>query len=438
MDLVKDDLGRVFRKYLFSSMGSAVIMSIYLFVDAVIVGQAAGPAGAATMAIMNPAYGVLIFLALVCGIGGSVLMSASWGEGDQDEGNRFFTCGVILMAIVSVVIWLILLIFHDPLFRLFGADDEILATTMTYAWWIIGFAPLIMLSVFLACYVRNDGNPGLAMIAVLIGGTFNMVADWALVFPVGMGIGGAGLATVVSNALQIGILSTHFFSKKNHMRLMKDCGFFQRVPKVISVGFGAGMLDLANVILFTLMNQQVMKFGGATYLALFSAASTLSTFFQSMFAGVGQALQPIASVNYGAKELPRVRGILNRSVLVAGIMGVVCSLLGILFPELVVKITMDATPEIIELAHVAVRPYSVIFLFMALNVVSTYYLQSTLQDKKATVISLLRGLVISGIMIFLLPAVVGSDGIWWAMPVAEFIVCVLAMGILYGKKARTI
>lgn len=433
MDLIKDDLGKVFRKYFFSSMGSALVMSIYLFVDAVIVGQAAGPAGAATMAIMNPAYGVLIFLALVCGIGGSVLMSAAWGEGNREEGNRFFTCGVILMAVVSVTIWLVLLIFHDPLFRLFGADDEILETAMTYAWWIIGFTPLIMLSVFLAFYVRNDGNPGLAMLAVLIGGTFNMVADWALVFPVGMGIGGAGLATVISNALQIGILSTHFFSKKNHLKLVKDCGFFQRAPKVVSVGFGAGMLDLANVVLFTLMNQQVMKLGGATYLALFSAVSTLSTFFQSIFAGVGQALQPIASANYGAKEMGRVQGVRNRSILVAGVLGIICSLIGILFPELVVKVTMDATPEIVELAHIAVRPYSVIFLFMALNVTSTYYLQSTLQDKKATTISLLRGLVVSGIMIFLLPALLGEGAIWWAMPVAEIIVCVVSMGMLFQK-----
>jgi len=434
MDLVKDDLGKVFRKYLFSSMGGSVITSIYLFVDAVIVGQAAGPAGAATMAVMNPAYGVLIFLSLVCGIGGSVLMSASWGEGDREEGNRFCTCGVTLMAVVTAAIWLVLLLFHDPLFRLFGADDEILATTMTYAWWIIGFTPLIMLSVFLACYVRNDGNPGLAMVAVLVGGSFNMVGDWVLVFPVGMGISGAGLATVISNALQIGILATHFFSKKNHIRLVKGCGFFQRVPKVISVGFGAGMLDLANVILFTLMNQQVMKFGGAVYLALFSAASTLSTFFQSMFAGVGQALQPMASVNFGAKEMGRVRGIRNRSVVVAGIMGVVFSLFGILCPELVVKITMDATEEIVSLAHMAVRPYSVIFLFMALNVVSTYYLQSTLQDKQATAISLLRGLVVSGIMIFLLPAVIGAEGIWWAMPVAEALVCVVSMGLIFKKR----
>lgn len=436
MDLIKDDLGKVFRKYLFSSMGSAVVMSIYLFVDAVIVGQAAGPAGAATMAVMNPAYGILIFLSLVCGIGGSVLMSASWGEGDREEGNRFFTCGVILMGLVTAAIWLVLLVFHEPLFRLFGADDAILDTTMTYAWWIIGFAPLMMCSVFLACYVRNDGDPQTAMLAVLIGGSLNMVGDWALVFPVGMGIGGAGLATVVSNGVQIAILSTHFFSKKNHLKLVKNCGFRERAPKVLSVGFGAGMLDLANVVLFTLMNQQVMKFGGATYLALFSAASTLSTFFQSMFAGVGQALQPVVSVNYGAKAWGRVRGILWRSVLVGGCMGLVCSAFGIIFPELVVKVTMDATDEILSLAHIAVRPYSCIFLFMALNVVSTYYLQSTLQDKKATVVSLLRGLVVSGIMIFLLPICVGERGVWWAMPVAEMIVCVIAL-VLVLKKNKT-
>ena len=434
MDLIKDDLGKVFRKYLLSSMGGSLVMSIYLFVDSIIVGQAAGPAGAATMAVMNPAYGTLIFLALVCGIGGSVLMSAAWGEGDREEGNRFFTCGVILMAVVTVAIWLVLILFHKPLFYLFGADDEIYATTMTYARWIIGFAPLIMLSVYLACYVRNDGNPGLAMKATLIGGVFNMIADWAFVFPVGMGISGAGMATVIANAIQIVILCTHFFSKKNHMRLVKHCGFFQRAPKVISVGFGAGMLDLANVVLFTLMNQQVMKLGGAVYLALFSAASTLSTFFQSIYAGIGQALQPIASVNYGAKALDRVKGIRNRSVVIAVILGAACSVFGLLCPELVVKITMDATPEIVELAHIAVRPYSVIFLFLALNVVSTYYLQSTLQDKKATTISLLRGLIVSGIMIFLLPALLGEGAIWWAMPVAEILVCGISVTLLFQKE----
>lgn len=427
MELTTAPLPGLFRKYLFASLGSAVIMTIYACVDAIAVGQAEGPDGAAAMAVISPVFGLFVFLALVFGIGGSVLMSKARGEGNAAEGDQWYSAAMLLMGGVTLVVWLLLLIFHKPFLMLFGADEALYPLLMRYAWWLLGFSPLVIGAIFLACFVRNDGNPGLAMRAVLIGGAFNILGDWLLVFPLGMGISGAGLATIGSNLIQTAVLCTHFFGKKCTMRLTRPRGLWGRARAIFSVGFGAGMLDLANVVLFALMNNQIMKYGGLVWLAVFGAVETMSTLFQSLFAGVGQALQPLASTNFGAGKTHRVRTLLRYALAASLVMGLAFSLFGILFPRFVTRVFMDATPEVLAIAPTAVRPFCGVFLFMAVNVTATYHLQSTLRARQSTAVSLLRGLIVSGALILVFPLLFGRDGLWYAMPAAELLVCLLAL-----------
>ena len=427
MELVNAPLGKLFGKYLSASLGSAVIMTIYAFVDAIAVGQSEGPDGAAVMAVLTPVFGLFVFVALMFGIGGSVLMSKARGENDGGEADAWYSSSMVLMGIVAVAIWALLLVFCRPFLILFGATEELFPLLMRYAWWLIGFSPLVIASVFLACFVRNDGAPGLAMRAVLIGGGFNILGDWFLVFPLGLGITGAALATIGSNLIQTVILCTHFFSKRCTMRLVKPVGIFSRVKAICSVGFGAGMLDLANVILFCLINNQIIRYGGVTYLAVFGAAETMSTLFQSLFSGVGQALQPIVSTNFGAKETGRVRRALKYGIVTSMVMGLAASLFGMSCPRFVARIFMDVTPDVLAIAPGVIRPFSAIFLFMSFNVTATYYLQSVLRARQATAISLLRGIAVSGVLILLLPALFGVTGIWYAMPLAELIVCLISV-----------
>lgn len=427
MELTQAPLGKLFRKYLFSSLGSAVIMSIYAFVDAIAVGQAEGPDGSAAMAVLNPLFGVLVFLALVVGIGGSVLMSAARGEGDREEGDRWFSASMIVMGVVALIVWLLFLSMQRPILRLFGADEALLPLVMRYSRWLLGFSPLVIAAIFLACFVRNDGDPGLAMRAVLIGGAFNILGDWLLVFPLGLGITGAAIATVVSNAIQTVVLCTHFLHKRCTLRLTRPGRLTERLGRIASIGFGAGMLDLANAVLFALLNNQVMRYGGVVYLAVFGAVGTMSSLFQSLFSGVGQALQPIVSVNFGAKEHDRVRGTLRYALAASLTLGVLFMLVGLCAPRAVVRLFMHATPETLAAAGSVIRPYSTVYLFMAVNVTATYFLQSTLRAKQATAVSLLRGLIVSGGMILLMPLAFGMTGIWYAMPAAELLVCILSL-----------
>lgn len=201
MDFLTDDIHSLYRKYLTASLGSTLAMSIYSFVDAIAVGRSEGPAGAAAMAVITPLYGILIFLGILCGIGGAVLMSSSKGEGQEAKGNSYFSVSLALMALLAAVGWGVMGLFHRQIFTFFGADEATYAKVMEYAKWIIRFFPVFMAPTFLGAFIRNDGAPSLAMGAVLTGGIVNIFGDWLLVFPLGMGMQGAAIATVIGNCL---------------------------------------------------------------------------------------------------------------------------------------------------------------------------------------------------------------------------------------------
>ena len=221
MNFLTEDIRKLYSKFLAASLGSALVMSIYSFVDTIAVGQSEGPAGSSAMAVITPLYGIIVFLAILCGIGGSVLMSNARGKGNEEKGNAYFTASILLMGWLTVIVWIAFGLFHKEIFTFFGADAEIMPKVMEYAEWIIWFFPVFIAPTFISSFIRNDGAPGLAMAAVLIGGCVNIFGDWFLVFPLGMGMKGAAIATVIGTSLQVLIMCSHFRSERCHLKFVK-------------------------------------------------------------------------------------------------------------------------------------------------------------------------------------------------------------------------
>ena len=194
MDFITADPIKLYKKYLIPSMGSALAVSIYSFVDTIAVGQSEGELGAAAMAVICPLFGFMVFLSILCGIGGSVLLSAARGEGKPEKANAFFTIALGMIIVLTLIFWGLLLLFHDPIFMFLGADEVILAKVMEYAKWIIWTFPVFIAPTFIGSFLRNDGAPTLNMAAVIIGGCVNMFGDWFFVFPLGMRMEGAAIA----------------------------------------------------------------------------------------------------------------------------------------------------------------------------------------------------------------------------------------------------
>lgn len=403
MDFITSDIKQLYRKYLFASMASAMVMSIYSFVDTIAVGQSVGPIGAAAMAVITPLYGVLIFLAILCGVGGSVLYGNARGEGNDEKANALFTAATGLMIGLILFVWVLFALFHEPIFAFFGADAELMPTVMEYARWLIWFLPVFILPTFVSSFIRNDGAPGLAMSAVIIGGCVNIFGDWFFCFPLGMGMTGAALATVLGTCIQVIIMCSHFFTKKCTLRFVKPNHIKPAICQTLSIGFGASALDLGTVILAIIMNNQIMHYGDTTALAVYGVVATITSLFQALYCGVGQAIQPIVSANCGAMQTERIKQTWKMSFVTVIVLGCVFTAIGELFPEQIVRLFIDATPEVVEAAPSIIRPFFLLFLSLGVTVLATYHLQSIMHGTMSMVIAVLRSVVVSGLLLYVLP-----------------------------------
>lgn len=429
MDYLTSSTKVLYRKYLIASLGSALVITIYSFVDTIAVGQSEGPAGTAAMAVITPIFGILVFFGILFGIGGSVLMNNAKGAGNEEKGNAYFTTALILVVGFTVVTWVLFARFSKPILFFFGATQGTLPLVMRYVQWLLRCWPIFIFSTFIGAFVRNDNAPGLVMAGVISGGCFNIFGDWFFVFPLGMGMEGAAIATVLGTTLQCLILCSHLFRKCCGLKLAKPFRMGKAIRKIFVIGIGASLLDLGTVVLSTITNNQILRYGSEVELAIYGVMTTIAALVQAMYCGVGQAIQPLVSANFGGRQYGRVRQFLKMSV----IMGVLFTVLAECLPVPIVQLFMDATPEVLAAAPNSMRLYSLLYLFLGFTVLSTYYLQSVMRDRASMAIGILRSLVVSRLLLYLLPLFWGINGVWLALPISECIVTVVAAVFLSKK-----
>lgn len=431
MDLLKDKIGSLYLKFLAPSLFSALVTTIYSFVDTIAIGKGVGTDGAAACAVIYPIMGVASLFGFLCGIGGSVRFGKARGEGRMEKANAYYTASLILVLVLTALVWPFTALFRKEIFTLFGASSALMPLVLEYGDWIIGTFPAFILSAYFTCMVRCDGAPNVVMGAVIAGGIFNVFGDWFLVFPMGMGMAGAAIATAGGTVIQLFVLCAYLFSQKSSLTLVRPWKLTKAFFKSVTAGFSASVLEFAFIILTCILNNQIMRYGGETALAVFGVVLTCSGMFQHIFTGVGQTIQPIATTNFGAGQIRRIASLRRISELTVIAMGIVFMLSGILFPAQIICFFMDATPEVLSAAPGIMRIYFISFLFMGINIWATFYFQSILRTRTSTVLSLLRGLILSGLLLYLLPAWLGLDGVWWAMVLTEGIVAAVTLACVF-------
>lgn len=424
LDFLKGNIKHIYFKYLTAAFGSALITSIYGIVDLAVVGKYHGPEGTAAISIVAPFWNVIYSLGLLVGIGGSVLFSTLRGESKENtrKSNEYFSAAVIGGVILAAVVRLGIIFFDKQLLILFGADEALLSLARRYLVPVKFVVPSFLFSQLLSAFLRNDGNPTLATKAVLFGGIFNVFGDIFFVFTLDMGIMGAGLATAIGSFCSVLIMLTHFFSKRNTLRFVRPQGFLGKIKEIGVTGFSTFFIDVAMGILTIFFNRQIMKYLGTNALAVYGIVTYISTFAQCCAYSAGQAAQPLISTNYGAKLGGRIKETLKYALFTIAGFAIFWTVLSLAVPNLYIYVFTTPTEEVLQIAPSIVRRYSISFILLPLNIFSTYYFQALMKPMTSFIVSVSRGVVISGILIYLLPAVFSADAIWFAMPVTELIV----------------
>ena len=289
MNLLGGNIKPIYFKYLSAAFGSAMITSVYSLVDMAMVGQYQGPDGTAALAVVAPVWNIIYSLGLLMGIGGSVIFSTVRGQETQKSSNEneYFTVAVIGSVIFAFVSWAAIIFFDKPILLFFGADSSLLSLAESYLTPVKAVIPLFLFNQMLAAFLRNDNHPE--------------------------------LATAAGSGISFAVMLSHFWSKKNTLVLRKPTGIVGKLREISITGFPTFFIDIAMGILTVLFNRQIMKYLGSNALAIYGPVINISTIVQCCAYSVGQAAQPIISINFGAKKWQRIKETLRYALYTVGV-----------------------------------------------------------------------------------------------------------------------
>ena len=418
------------RKYIFPSVLAMTGVSIYILADTFFISIAGGSDGICALNLILPIYCMVFALAALIGTGAATRYSIIKASGGTDA-NRYFSNAVFFSIIVSIPFIVCGLFIPDQILILLGADENVLEVGVPYFRTAMCFAPFFILNNVVTSFVRNDGSPKIVMVATLVSSFFNIIFDYVFMFPMGLGMFGAALATGVSPIVSITICSIHFFTKNNTITFEWKLPSFKRLYLSCILGVSGFIGEIASGVTGLVFNFILLSVAGNNGLAAYGIIANISIVCIAMFNGVAQGLQPMASEAEGRKEQDTKRRVLNHSALIGGIISVILvAVLCIFATPFVTVFNSEGIAELQAYGEVGLRIYSIGFLFAGMNIVIAGYFAAVDKPRECAILSLARGVVAIVFFALLLSSLLGIIGVWLAFVASEATTLILSVVLL--------
>lgn len=431
-------LSKKFFKYAFASIGAMWIFSIYTMVDGMFVGKGVGPTALAAVNLSMPFINTIFAIALSIAVGSSTLVTFYLGRNEPEKSNEIFTLNVIILTILSVTISFLSLLFLERLAIFLGATEETLVYVKDYLRMIIIFSTFFIVGYSLEVLVKADGFPAYSILFVTIGGLTNIVLDYLFVIVLSYGVQGAALATGLSQLVTcLGFLA-HFLSGKSKLKFTKIKIDWSIVKRMFIIGFPDSLTELSAGITVFLFNFMILKHIGSNGVAAFGVIMYINNLVLMTMVGINQGMQPLVSFYNGKKD----SGSIEKLIHLAFKVGIVFSIMFLLVCQFFTDqlVSLFISPDNVDVYHLSkqgLKIFSYSFILCGFNIILSGYFTALKQSKKATLISLLRGLVAISICIFLLPYIWGSTGIWLSPIGSEIITLGISVWIVLKSKTQS-
>lgn len=406
-------------------------LSCYILADTFFIAKGLGADGLAALNLAIPIYSFVHGSGLMFGIGGSTKYSVFRGQKAYKNADQVFTNTVYLTAALAAVFVVAGLFLPGTITALLGANAEIFDMTRIYLKVVLLFAPAFMMNDVLICFVRNDGNPRLAMTAMLAGSMSNILLDYIFIFPFGMGIFGAVLATGFAPVISMGVLSIHRIKKQNCFHYTKAALSRSLSVQTLSLGFPSLITEVAGGIVIIIFNVLIMGIEGNIGVAAYGVIANLSLVITSICTGIAQGMQPITSRAYGHGDKKGMHQVLNYAVCTLLLLSCSIYLAVFLFAGPITAVfNSENDMQLQQIAEAGLKLYFISIPFAGFNIVLSMFFTSAEKAIPAQVVSLLRGFFLIIPAAFILAALAGTTGVWLAVPVTEGVVAAVG-GILY-------
>lgn len=439
-------ISKLLMQFTIPSVLSMLVDALYNAVDQIFIGQGVGYLGITATTVTFPFVTIILSIATLLGIGGSVYTSMNMGAGKNKEAEKTLGAVLTLSVVIGLLFTLVCLTFLKPFVLAFGATDGTqgsLPYVLDYASIILLGAPFSMAAITLSSMARADGNPLFAMGCFLVSAILNLILDPIYIFVLDWGVKGAAVATVTSQILSAVILLAYFL-KKGHMRLKRKnlCPTLSICGQVILLGLPACMIQIAATILQIALNKTVIRLGtpaisSEAALSVIGIILRVSSVVVSMCVGIGIGMQPIIGFNKGANLEQRVKETFQKAIGAATIVSVTGWLVCAIFPAAILRLFGMHEPAYMEFGIRCMRIFLLGMVVAGFQVVSTQYYLATGQAIKAMALSILRPILLMIPLIHIFSRIWGLDGILYASPTADFLTALtIALFIGYNKKSK--
>ena len=419
------NLTKQFFKYVSQNIFGLLGTSCYILADTYFIAQAAGTDGVTLLNLCLPIYNLIFAFGSMIGLGAATRYAILRAQGDA-RAQRYFSNAIFSVCILAVPFMLVGIFRPDGLLRLMGGDADIVALGMNYARIFLMFTPFFMCNYVVASFVRNDGDPSLAMVATLSGSLFNVVFDYIFIFPMGLGLPGAALATAISPMLSIAICSTHFLKQSNTVAFVRKAPSLRLLAQSCQLGISGFVGELSSGVTTTVFNFLLLRLAGNVAVAAYGVVANFALVATAIFNGVAQGAQPLVSQCYGRNEMAGAKKLLLLGCGTA--LGLAAVLYGVVFgftDSLVALFNSENSALMAEFAHSGMRIY-----FAGCNIVAAGYLGAVDRPTEASITSLCRGMAAIVVCSLVLSALFGMTGVWAAFPASEAITFALTVYLL--------
>lgn len=407
-------------------------LSCYILADTFFVARGLGTKGLTALNLAISIYSFIHGTGLMLGIGAATKYTILRAQKEEEKANRVFSHAVIMGLVVGLTFLLIGIFASEPLCKILGANQETLALTNVYLKTLLCFSPCFILNNIMLAFVRNDGSPNLSMVGMVVGSFVNIVLDYVFIFPLGMGMFGAALATGIAPVVSLLILSIHAIQKKNTFHFKRTKWRVHVAGEVMRLGLSAFVNEVSSGVVLITFNLIILGLAGNVGVAAYGIIANVSLVVLAIFTGIGQGMQPVVSRSYGSGDARSIRTVLRYVITLSLVLSVVIYAVISLSAHPIVAIFNTENNQILAgYAVTGIHLYFIGILFAGLNVVATAFLSAIEKAKQAFLISVMRGCVVLIPMAFLLSYCFQMNGVWMSFPSTEFITCVVSVVCFY-------
>lgn len=424
-------------RFVLPSIIMMIFTSIYGVVDGLCVSNFAGKTPFAAINLIFPVLMIVSSLGFMIGTGGSAIVARTLGEGDPARANRYFSMLVYATLIGGVIVSALGLIFLRPLAVLLGAQGDMLENCVLYGQInLLGMTAFMLQNMFQSLLITAE-KAKLGLAVTIAAGVTNISLDLLFVAALRWGVAGAALATILSQVVG-GVIPFVYFLRPNDSLLQLTRARLEGrvLLRACTNGSSELMSNISASIVTMLYNLQLMKLAGEDGIAAYGVIMYVNFIFAAIFIGYSIGSAPIVGYHFGAQNHDELKNLFRRSLKLIAAASVAMLALAELLSAPLARIFVSYDADLLALTTRGFRIYSLAFLMCGFNIFGSAFFTALNDGLTSAAISFLRTLVFQLLTVLLLPSLLGVDGVWFSIVVAEALALTATAGFLVAKRER--